>query len=531
MAVAAALREVMLRAIDRKEVWPIPTEEVKNNQEPSGFPFHIPLSTKDAALLSNRLRSDYFIEGSVAQENGQYRIEPRLVVAEEPKMVQPLPSSQGRRPDHAARPVVDSYREVRKSFEGVEQCMRLVRDQKFQEAIAPAKAAIAVYPRSTLARICLASAYELLKYPPDSIIPVISEVLALDPTSHYALSMGYNAYKAKGDFEKSIEFISRLLLTDPNNVDLQAMAVNDLAASRQFTVARRFIDDAVEKNPGDPDLLKLRFRILLATESYKEAISAGEELIRTDTSATDTTFFRNLASAYKADSQPRRAAETIARAIAKYPRLPVLQTIHSQYLREAGDTAGSIAAARRAIELDSLSPGAAVAHLTIAETFLRWGKPDSVGPEIRSAVRRAKTADDTSKTAQFALALGGNYLQTARADSAPDRVAESRRMLETAISWFAYSDSLAPAPLPKFQQGYAAFMIAHRTAQEIAATSKEIGLPASCELSRMGQTYTSMAQQKLTAGGSASPGPAGQLLMSVLEYVSHYSNLVKNYCK
>jgi tetratricopeptide (TPR) repeat protein len=530
-SVAEALRDNMYRVIPRKEVWAIPTEEVKNNQEPSGFPYDVPLTTKDAALLSNRLRADEFIEGTVVQEGGQLTAQARMVLADDPRLVQPLPPAVGRRADHLARSVSEHFRDARKQLSAVRRCLTAVNRNQYQEGATAAKEAIAAYPTSTLGRICLGSAYSYMGMPADSILPLVEQILASDPNSHHALTLAYTTYKKAGDTKKSVEYIGRLLLLEPNNVQLATQVIEEIAATGEFEIARRLIDEAVGKNPGDPDLIRLRFRILVVTKDWKESIKAGEELLRTDTSATDTTFFRNLASAYKEDSQPQRAAETIARAIAKYPNLPSLWTVYSQFLRDAGQTAESIAAARKAIALDPKNPGTTIAYLTIANTFNEQNQPDSVESVLRAAAAGAPTQEDSARVGQFAQVVGNRFLQVARADSLPERSLEARQQFEKAIVWFALSDSIAPSPQTKFNQGFAAFNIVAKIGAEIQAKPKELGAAGTCDLARLGQTNATMAQLMITRGGSVNPAAAAQIMQGVLQMLPYFESLVKTHCK
>jgi len=530
---AEELRDALPKDIPRKNLWPIPTGDVKANLEPAGFPYDQPISTNDARLLAAQFRADEFVEGRVENADGTFRVNARLVSTNDARMTQPLPQVEARRIDHAMAQVSKHIKAVRAMLPPERRCEALVREGKFQEAAVAAREAIAAYSQSTWGRICLASAFQGLKYAPDSILPVANQVLEIDRLNYHALAMASGAYETMGDADKSTELLVTLLSTDPTNVTLQTSVVNKLAASRKFASARRIIDKAVEDNPADADLIRLRFRILTATEDWKEAIGAGEALIRTDTSATDTTFFPVLAAAYEADSQPQKAAEAIARGLAKYPQNARLHLLHSQFLRKAGQLPQSIVAARRAIQINPNMQDANIAYLTIAQTFIELSQFDSVGVVLRQSAALAKTGEDSTRVASFALQQGQRYFAAGRADTADaSRAVAAREQLERSIRWFSLADSISASPPAKFQVGYAAFLIATSIAnREIVPKAKKLPKEELCSLGRLGQQYSTMAQTQVRAGGATNPEAAVQIMNAAMGQVAYWEGIIKSACK
>jgi tetratricopeptide (TPR) repeat protein len=531
-----ALRTRLPKDTPLKQLWVIPTADIKANLEPAGFKYEDPLSTNDARLLAQSFRAEEFVEGRVTNVAGNIRVNARMVSTNDAKMTQPLPQVEAKRLDHAMTQVSAHLKAARAQLPAERRCEGFVRERKFQEAITAARQAITAYPQSTLGRICLASAFSGLNYSPDSILPVVTQVLAIDSLNYHGLALAAGAYKAKGDSAKSTELLVTLLSTDPTNVTLQLSVANDIANTRQFDKARKIIRDALEANPGDPDLIKLNFQILVATEDWKEATQAGEDLIKSDTSATDTLFFPRLASAYKADSQPQKAAEAIARGLAKYPNNARFHLLHSQFLREAGQLQPSIDAARRAIQMNPNMPEAIIAYLTIAQTYLDLNQPDSIGPVLRTAAASAKTGQDSARVGSFAIQQGQRAFSTARADTAdPARAVASREGLESSIRWFALADSLAASPAAKFQQGFAAFLAATSIAnREIVpnAKTKLLNNEQICALGRLGQSYATMAQLSIQRGGGAyNPQAGGQIMTGAMGQSGYWDQVIKSACK
>ncbi len=119
-------------------------------------------------------------------------------------------------------------------------------------AATAARTALTEYPQATMARVCLARALTTQKGPPDSIIPVLEAVLAVDSMSRPALEQLGLAYKAANQVDKSVQTWGRLIRFYPNDAKLVSEVVNEIAASGRPEIAKPIIEQAVEQNPGDP---------------------------------------------------------------------------------------------------------------------------------------------------------------------------------------------------------------------------------------------------------------------------------------
>jgi tetratricopeptide (TPR) repeat protein len=533
------LRTRIMQDFNNKGIWSIPKEEIEGNLEPASFKYIDALSTNDARLLGQMLRADVFIQGQAVTENGMVKVTPWMIAVNDLRQRQPLPVRTGRRIDHAMREVSGDFKEAWKQWADEQRCEALVREgtssgnkAKYQEAQAAARAAITAYPAANIARVCLMTAMQLSGATPDQILTVAKEVLATDPKNYHALIFAANAYKGKADTIAYVNHLVTVLATEPTNVVLASTVVNELAAMKKFGDARKIIDDAVAANPGDPDLIRLRFRILTATEEWKEAILAGEELMRTDTSATDTLFFINLASAYKSDSQPDAAANAIAKGIAKYPGYARLYVIQSQYLRQAGKPADAIEISRKLIELDPKSPDAALAYLTIVQSYIELGQFDSIAPTLRAAATVARTAEDSGKVSQFALQQGQRLFNAARADSAVGREDAARATFQESIGWFALADSISASDQAKFQQGMSAVLIADKIiSKQYVPSQKTISKEQACTLGQAAQSASTLAQLKLSQGGRFNPQLAATLLGNASQLGMFSNQIVGVACK
>jgi tetratricopeptide (TPR) repeat protein len=415
------------------------------------------------------------------------------------------------------------FKEARKQLEPEQACENAIRDGNIAQARQHAQASIAAYPRATLGRLCLINALVEDSASADSILALSEEVLQIDSSSRLALLYAARAYANANDTSRAVETYTRLIALDPTNVALQTEVVNYLAQAGNARGAIPIIEGAVASNPGDPDLLRLRFLIYLTVREWKQAIASGEDLLATDTAATDTLFFQRLAIAYATDSQPQKASEVTARGVAKYPENAGLWSLHARMLKTAGQLQPSADAARRSL---AISPNNAAGWLALGDVLVEMQQPDSAVGALRAAVQHS----DSATKAQIAqrLLIVGN--QSYRAGN----TSKNRDDFLKAVNILALADTIASEtsvrPLLgqafaqiKFLYGVAAFQVSASAAQENQDAK-------SCELAQMAQQHLLIAQLNVPIGGSFAPEQAGQILQSIQQFSPAIEGQVQRDC-
>lgn len=509
---ADAIRSRIGQDFPFKELWVISRADINGTLEASGYKADQPLNPVDAKTLAGILRADEFIDGTVKKTSGGFRIEARLVEARDKDLVQPLPAVEAPRMDLAAMLLSREIQAARKAINQVNSCTNSARDGKYDAAATAARQAITIYPKTTLARLCLAQVMALQKMPADSVLKITGEVLAMDSSSRVALGLAAQAYKDAGDCSRALQAWGRLLATDASNVRLQTTFANEAAGCGKAAEALPVIEEAVKNNPGDPALIRLKFFIQLAVRDFKGATVTGEELIKTDTVVTDTLFFTRLAGAYVSDSQPQKSSETLARGVTKFPTHTGLRIFYAQALKNAGQLAQALEEYRKAV---ATNPKVPRGYVSIAQVQLELKQPDSALVSLRRAV--ASGADSASFIATYALSQG-NTLQKL-ADST-----KNRDDFKRALMFVQLADSLSPSPNSKLLVGLVAFKIGLSAVQE-APKSK------SCELAKMAEDHFLMAQINVPAGGAVNPQAATQILGALAQYDPFVKAQKKQFCK
>ena len=508
--VANAVRDRLATEIPIKEAYPLPKADLENTLQASGYSITEALPRGDAKVLANLVRADEYIEGTVTKTPaGAVRVESYLVLSRDNKLTQPLPVAEGS-VGQVASAIAKNYEAARKQLAAENKCRLASTDRppKYADAIAAAQAGITAYPQSTLARICAMNAMVASNAAPDSVLAMASDILKIDPRNRVALEVAADVYEKKNDDQKFVETLTTLISADPTDVRLRQRVVEALGRSGNPGAAKPIIVQAVNDNPGDPELLRLKWLILLATRDYKDAIATGEEMVKTDTAAADTNFFDRLSRAYLADSQPQKAAEAVARGIAKYPNNQSLAELYPDVLMQAGQTQQAIVAYRRR----GLTTPGVFGRLVRAYTLLN--QPDSLFALLREGRSDAANAE----------IISGVALQQGNAAYKECSAQKTAETCTKAITWLAFSDSVKSTPDAKFLLGATAFTYGIQKLQD-ASKSKV------CDEAKVAQDMLLMAQINVPAGGAKYPDNAKQIMGYLTQYAPSADQMVKQFCK
>ena len=426
------LRKSLEREFNCQELIIVSRNDIFNTLAVSGYDTASALNPNDAKLLGQNVRADEYISGVVRSTAEGFSADLNLVLQRDPALSQPLGTITGRRLSDVARAAVAQLKEARKQIEAEEKCVAALRAGNNQEAITHADYGITQYPRATLARLCKQAAYAQLNFPADSMLRISSEILEIDPNSRLALQAAARAYEATNQDEKAVQSWAKLISLDPTNTGLVQQATTFLVTSGNAAAAKPIIEEAVQQNPGDPDLQELRWLVLLTIRDWKAAIPVGEELSRTDTAFADSTFFRQLVTAYQADSQPQKAAEAAAKGVAKFPQNVTLLMLQGQNLRQIGQLQQAEVAVRRAL---SIEPKFQRGWLQLAQIQWELQQADSAMSSLRQGLANG---EDPNVVAQYTLSLAGQlWTQANNSKTLTD--------WEREIPFFQLSDSLLTA--------------------------------------------------------------------------------------
>ncbi len=502
-----------------RTLMPTSKKDIDNTLTQSGYRPDSALSPNDIKELAKLVRADEVIDGTVTKTAGGYRVNARLFLPRDASLSQPLLTTESSNLGDVAKQIVREYDAARKQLGANQECENAIRDRKYDLAAAAARKAIATYPRATIGRLCLASAFQAWKTTADStkpwadsVIAVTKEVIALDPRSKIAYTLAYDAYKAKSDSDNALQSLVGMMNSDPTNTTLRESVIAELVQSGKAGIAVPLTKQLVAENPGDPQYARTYWLVLRAANHYKEAVKAGEEYVRLDTAAADSGYFFRQVADLRADSNYARAAEIAAMGIAKFPRSATLYLQKAQNERSAGQLPAAKASLVRALEVDPKISGANLLKAQICYDLNDYAC-------AVTAVKADAAADATNKErdAAFLLGLGqGAYKKGVESKKPED--------FQSAMTILQASDELNPSPAAAFLSAVSSFSLVQHYGTQLQSSK-------TCADAKAGQDALLAVNTYMPRGGSINAEAAKQILGAMGQYQAFFDASAKKYCK
>jgi predicted TPR repeat methyltransferase len=519
---ADELRNRISNDFNIKELMPVSKKDIDNTLVSSGYKPDSALAPNDIKELAKLVRGDEVIDGTVTRNGGVYKVNARLFLSRDAAIAQPLVSVEGTNLGDIAKQIVREYDQARKQIPANQECENNIRAQKVDLAIAAARKGISTYPKATIARLCLASAYQVWKNGPDSsskpwakdsVLAIANAITTIDKASTIAIRQKYDAYKAMGDQEKAMQALLELLAADPTNAQLRENVIAELVNSGQAQKAVPFVKQLVKDNPGDPQYLRMNWLVLRAAQDWKAALEAGQQYVTADPSAADSSYYLRMIADYGTDSAYAKAAEMAALAAQKYPKNAQLWALKAQNERKAGQLPAASQSLKQALAIDPKAPGL---QMLLAQIYVDQNQPDSAIVAVKADV----AADPSNKTrdAAFLVSLGGAAYKAGEASKQPADYLK-------AVTLLTASDEIEPSANAKFFLGVSAFRLLAAAAPELQKKT------ATCDQAKQAGNYLTMINTNMPAGGSVSPETAKQILGAAAQYQPFVDGRTKQLCK
>jgi tetratricopeptide (TPR) repeat protein len=533
LQLADELRERLKTDYQLKTIWTVPKTDITGILDASGFRTDTAVSNADLRELARTARAAEILIGNVTRTPNGVHVEPRLVIASDLSVSQPLPPVDAGNVGGAVKAISKSIGDARKQLPAYDKCVEQARAGNYAAAIQAANSGLSSYPTATFVRICRLNAYLAMKAPADTIIANAKDILRFDPKNKIALNAAGQALSDKSDAlaktdsvqaaalnDQAVQMWTTLISVDPSDTRMLETVIRKIVVSANPSIALPIIDAAVTDNPGNLQLLRLQWLIHLAAKDYKNAVNIGRTMVQMDTSLADTTYFTRQAAALSATNDSTGAAAIVSEGVRKFPNNTGLALFQAQAFKQAGRMQDAKAAYVRLVQQN---PNTEHAYLQLAQISDSLHQPDSARMYLIKAVQTKN--DSASFVAQYALSVGNRMYKAANAmkTGEPSDNEPKRAAMQQAISYLTLSDSLAPSPTPKFLEGVAYFTIG-----QLAAT--DAPKLKSCELATLADQSFSKASINLTQGESTAPDAAKQYLGYLNQFTPVVDAQVKKFC-
>ena len=502
-----------------RTLMPTSKKDINNTLEQSGYRPDSALSPNDIKELAKLVRADEIIDGTVTKTPAGYRVYARFFLPRDAALSQPLITTESSNLGDVAKQIVKEYDAARKQLASNQACENAIRDKKLALAVTEARKAAAAYPKTTISRLCLASAFQAWKTTSDStkpwadsVIAVTKEVVALDPRSKIAYTLAYDAYKTKNDTVNALQSLVGMMNSDPTNTTLRESVIAELVQSGQAAIAVPTASQLVKDNPGDPQYARTYWLVLRAARNYKQSVPAGIAYVALDTAAADSNYFFRQVADLRADSGYARAAELAAQGIAKYPRSGTLYLQKAQNERSAGQLPAAKASLERALEVDPKISGA---NMLKAQICYDMADPMCAITSVKADV--AADATNKERDAGYLLGIG---------QAAYKKGVESKKTedFQTAINILKASDEINPSPAAAFLTAVSAFSLIQHYGTQLQSSR-------TCADAKAGQDALLLVNTYMPRGGSINAEAAKQILGAIPQYTAFFDGSAKKYCK
>jgi hypothetical protein len=209
--VAEAIRQRMTRFFPMppvKTLRVLKQEEINNALTGSGYPADSVITTSDLRDLSKQLGADEAMEGTAKRTAQGVEARAKFYFNSNIGAPEVLPVVVEKDANAAGRKIAELYVQARKELPAYERCKNALIQNNPDAAITAAREAMKEYPEGVLGRACLLTAYgpQYKKFPADSMLVLANEIVTIDPENEIAITQLVDAYRAKGDTSKAIQF-------------------------------------------------------------------------------------------------------------------------------------------------------------------------------------------------------------------------------------------------------------------------------------------------------------------------------------
>jgi tetratricopeptide (TPR) repeat protein len=512
--VAEALRNRVQSENSIRQLYVLPRNDINNYLTSSGYKADSALSVSDLKELAKLMRADEILDCTGSKTPNGVHVDARLLLARDVALAQPLAGVDARDAGDAAKRIERELTDARKALPEYRKCETALRDQKWAEAAADARAGLAKDPNSTLSQLCLMSAYQYGKSGPDSVLRVAEAIMRTDTSNTLALRNAVDAYMSKNDTTRAVQTMVRLARLDPT---VRPQLVQMLGAMNKPELALPLVTEMLQDNPGDPQLLRMRFLLLSSAKDYKKALQAGEDWMKADTAAATADLYTRLIAIAAADSQPQLASQYAARAVQKFNNNADLYMLYAQTLRKAGQLQQSLDAAKRAVELNPKVENG------IPFVLVTYGDLKQNDSALAWARRAIAAGADKNAVGQGLLPMVGSAVKAAQDTTGKD-AAQMRQAWMTAYQIASTVDSIAPSPQLKLFVGLSSFQVGLNALQNLNKSR-------SCADAQLADDMWSASQIALPQAAAYDRNTAGQLMGAIQQYYPNIAPAKKALCK
>ena len=258
----------------------------------------------------------------------------------------------------------------------------LMREKKLDAALARAKAAVAVAPRSVPGQYLLGTLYAAAKRP-DEAIAAFTEVLRLNPRAVVAQAQLAQLQMMNGESASALQSAQAASAAAPNNALLRLLLARTLTANGDVTQAEAVLKGLEAQFPKSADVQSAKGSMLLVKHDPAGARQAFDKALALDPNSNEA-----LAGLLTLDAAAKHLPEAKARVdarLARTPDDPVVLVLAARTYATAGDLAKAEQTLLKALEV---APDTLEAYGVLGQLYLSQRKLPAAREKFAELAKR-----------------------------------------------------------------------------------------------------------------------------------------------
>ena len=372
-AVSVAAMDVArdrLAAMARYKVTVIPKPKLCEALKASDFTCDVLLDDAQTRLLARFLNVDAYTTGTLERSGSTLVARVRVVDIGSSGYAFAFTLTNGNPGTPAAlgETIAARLNSIVRAGENARECNDKRQKSQVNSALDAARKALSIEPNLTAAHLCVATVYETMRMPPDSMIAAALRATRGDSINPTAWETIARNYQVKGDTLKAIDAFARELAGEPQNTQLRLGVVELLRQQKQYQRAGAVLEDGLAHNPGDQKLLEAKARVCIEGQLWRCTLDGFVAQAANDTMRlADSTFLKAAIGAAQQIADTQRLLFFGRAGVRRFPKsLDFWKVLGSAYDLE-GQRDSALWAEKQALALD---PGNVTTALLIAKTVV-----------------------------------------------------------------------------------------------------------------------------------------------------------------
>jgi tetratricopeptide (TPR) repeat protein len=500
---ANALRERLKVAFsDRFNV--IEKRVIDTNIVISGFSVDMPLDPTNARQLGRVLNARLLVEGVIVQAgDDSVQVVGRMaeVVGQRPQSATSSVTLERRRVNAGtANEIGNRLADYFRSFEPAKSCNLFREAQDYVKALEAARNALARYPASSQALLCMAQVMRAQNASADTIVRLLERAQGSDSMNVIAQWQLKLYAEERHDTLAQIHAMHHILIADFGNNQVRIDLARLFFTKGMPDSALMVLDTALNRNPNQADLLDMRSRVYAASDRFPLAAADLARVAELDTGKVDSAFVFRIVNFYLRAADTTNLLAWLRRGTERVPTqtsyLYQLQSI----LWAKADSAGALAVIRSYVRA---RPDEGRGHLVLASYLSAMGQGDSALAHALAAGQ----ADSTLRSNAASILYRAGLVKL-QAQDYPGAV----ELLGRAKEWATGPGAARIAPGIAYYLGLSQYLLAGVADNEAQSASTPAQAATRCDAVRRGMDLLAQSEANVTAGGRTNPEQANQIL-------------------